>query len=131
MSDYVKRKVIRLPFPKNLIDKLGVDDCWDCYDYLKEKFGELWDKRPGGFDIEFTEKNNYIDYVVDYSCDSDGEWGFSWFLNEEDIKKYKPLFDKGGFEYNPNDLRKVAYCWYNCSEPPDYYDPKDITFENI
>ena len=24
MSDYVKRKVIRLPFPKSLIEKLGV-----------------------------------------------------------------------------------------------------------
>ena len=56
MSDYVKRKVIRLPFPQSLIDKLGVNDCWECCDYLKEKFGELGDKRPGGFDIEFAEK---------------------------------------------------------------------------
>jgi len=36
MSDYVKAKVIRLPFPKSLIEKLWVKDCWDCEDYLKE-----------------------------------------------------------------------------------------------
>ena len=35
MSDYIKRKVIRLPFPKSLIDELGVNDCYDCENYLK------------------------------------------------------------------------------------------------
>lgn len=133
MSDYVKKKVIRLPFPENLIDKLEVDSCWDCESYLKEKFGfDLWDKRPGGFEIDCTEKRNYLDYVVDYKYGSEaGDWGHAWYLNEEDINKYKPLFDKDEFEYEPKDLRKVAYCWYNCSEAPDYYEPNDITFENI
>ena len=133
MSDYVKKKVIRLPFPENLINKLEVDSCWDCEVYIKEKFGfDLWDKRPGGFEIDCTEKRNYLDYVVDYEYGSEvGDWGYAWYLNEEDINKYKPLFDKGEFEYDPKDLRKVAYCWYNCSEAPDYYEPNDITFENI
>lgn len=131
MSDYVKKKVIRLPFPQSLIDKLEVNSCLDCEDYLKEKFNDLWGI-PCGFDITCTEANIYLDYIVYYEYDSEaGDWGHAWYLNEEDINKYKPLFDRGEFEYDPNDLRKVAFCWYNCCEPPDYYEPDAITFENI
>ena len=134
MSDYVKKKVIRLPFPKSLIEKLGVDDCWECEEYLREKFGnDMWDNFRQGkdyFSIECTDKNDYLDYIVGKYYE-DGEYGFAWYLNEEDIKKYKPLFDKGEFEYDVKDLRKVCYCYYNGTDAPDYYEPTEITFENI
>lgn len=130
MSDYVKKKVIRLPFPKNLMEKLNVKDLWDCEDYFKEKFGDLWDKHPNGFEWEVTDGKIYLDYVVDYKyAEEAAEYGFVWPITEEDIVKYKPLFDKGEFEYDVMDLRKVVYCWYNCSEPPDYY--KFVTFEEF
>lgn len=133
MSDYVKRKVIRLPFPKSLIEKLGVDDCWECEEYLRQKFGDMWSNYKKGreyFDIECTDSNYYLDYVVSKSYE-DGEYGFAWYLNEEDISKYKPLFDIGEFEYDVKDLRKVCYCYYNGSDAPDYYEPTEITFENM
>lgn len=133
MSDYVKRKVIRLPFPKSLIEKLEVDNCWECEGYLKEKFGILWQRygQSGNyFDIECTDSNYYLDYIVSKSYE-EGEYGFAWYLNEEDINKYKPLFDKGGFEYDVKDLRKVCYCYYNGTDAPDYYEPTEITFENM
>lgn len=130
MSDNKKIKAIRLPFPKSLLNKLKADDPWECEEYLEEKFGELWDKATNGFRIEFTSGRVYLDYLLSWEF-SEGEWGFAWFLNDEDITKYKPLFDKGEFEYDPKNLRKVAYCYYDGYEPPDYYEPKDITFENI
>ena len=133
MSDYVKRKVIRLPFPKSLIEKLGVDDCWECEEYLRQKFGDMWQQyRQSGnyFDICGTDSNEYIDYIVSKSYE-EGEYGFAWYLNEEDISKYKPLFDIGEFEYDVKDLRKVCYCYYNGTDAPDYYEPTKITFENM
>ena len=134
MSEYVKRKVIRLPFPKSLIEKLGVDDCWECEEYLKDKLGNLWHNyRQYGnyFDIECTDSNDYLDYVVSKSYGEDGDYGFAWYLTEEDVAKYKPLFDIGGFEYDVKDLRKVCYCYYNGTDAPDYYEPTEITFENM
>lgn len=134
MSDYVKKKVVRLPFPKSLIERLKVDDYWGCEEYLKGKFGnDMWDnfrKGNGYFSIECTDKNCYLDYIVSKSYE-DGEYGFAWYLNEDDINKYKPLFDMGGFEYDVKDLRKVCYCYYNGSDAPDYYEPKEITFEDM
>lgn len=133
MSDYVKKKVIRLPFPKSLFEKLGVDDVWECEDYLRESFGDLWDnyrQKGGYFNIECTSGNDYLDYVVSRSYE-EGEYGYAWYLNEEDIDKYKPLFDKGGFDYDVNDLRKVCYCYYNGTDAPDYYEPSEITFESM
>ena len=56
MNDYVKKKVIRLPFPESLFDKLEVDSCWDCENYLEEKLGDLWNQRPCGFIIDCTEE---------------------------------------------------------------------------
>ena len=33
MSDYVRQKVIRLPFPKWVLDKFNTKNPWDCEDY--------------------------------------------------------------------------------------------------
>lgn len=132
MSDYVKAKVIRLPFPEKLIEELEVEDCWACEDYLKDKFGELWDVYPDGFRLECTDKNYYLDYVISYKYGADcGEYGYAFYLNDNDVENYKQLFDKGGFEYDVKDLRKVVYCYYNGCESPDYYEPEEITFENL
>jgi hypothetical protein len=134
MSDYVRAKVIRLPFPNNLIEKLRVDDCWECEDYLEETLGDLWkgyDKRSG-FEIECTSKSYYLDYILESQYgDCEGDYGYAFYLDENDIKKYKPLFDKVGVDYDIKDLRKVVYCYYNGCECPDYYDPKEITFESL
>lgn len=134
MSDYVKAKVIRLPFPKKLIEKLGVDDCWDCEDYLKTTLGELWYdyKTHTGFEIECTDKAYYLDYKLQSQYgDCEGDYGYVFLLDDNDKQKYCPLFDKIGIDYNPDELRKVVYCYYNGCECPDYYNPSEITFENL
>ena len=33
------------------------------------------------------------------------------------------LFDKLDIGYNIDDVHYVHYCYYNCSEPIDYYEP--------
>lgn len=49
MSDYVHKKVVRLPFPKDIIKICNADDPYDCQKYLKEKLGDLFnnDKKMG------------------------------------------------------------------------------------
>ena len=64
MSDYVHKKVVRYPL-QGLMDKLNVEDPYDCDDYLKDKLGSLYN-RDLGFEIEITDKNNYLDFVL---CD--------------------------------------------------------------
>ena len=125
MSMYIKRKVVRLPFPKEVLEKVGETHPLDCENYLQEKFGDYWfdRKRGTGFDIECTDESYYLDYVVQHETDEVGEYGFAAYLTDKDNEKYKQLFDLGGFVYNISDLRKVVFCYYNCSECPDYYEP--------
>ena len=132
MSMYVKRKVVRLPFPKDILEKAGETHPLDCETYLENILGSNWfDRKTGkGFDIECTDKSYYLDYVLEHDTDDCGEYGFASYLNEQDLEKYKPLFDLGGFAYDEQDLRKVVFCYYNCSESPDYYDPKNNPTEN-
>lgn len=64
MSDYVRNKVVRLPFPKEIISKCKADDVYDCEHYLKELLGELWDiTKKNSFHLEFTDNGYYIDWV--------------------------------------------------------------------
>jgi len=128
MSDYRKVASIRLPFPKEVLEIVGTDDPFDCEDYLKERFGaENWDQFMKGHDyfcIEVTDADKYyLDYVIKVS-DGEGDYALAWYLEKDDFEKYMPLFDKGGFSYDMDDLRKVAYCWYTCSEPPECYSPE-------
>lgn len=133
MSDYVKIKAVRLPFPRNLVEKLDAEDCWECEDYLKGKLGDLWYnyKTKKGFDIECTDNGYYLDYILEKEYGADGEYGFAFLLNDTDKDKYVPLFDTVGVEYNIEDLRKVVYCWYNACEAPDCYDVSEPNFDNL
>lgn len=95
--------------------------------------GELWYdyQTKKGFTIECTDKSYYLDYVLEKQYGVDGEYGYVFLLDDNDKQKYCPLFDKLGIEYNPDDLRKVVYCYYNGCECTDYYDPTEITFESL
>ncbi len=133
MSDYIKIKAIRLPFPKSLIKTLEVEDCWGCEDYLQNKLGDLWynHKKRKGFDIECTDNGYYLDYILERDYDSDGEYAFAFLLSNTDKEKYVPLFNNVGIDYNTDDLRKVVYCWYNCCEAPDCYDVNEPNFDKL
>lgn len=126
MSDYVHNKVIRLPFPKEILERCETDDPWDCEDYLKEKLGDLF--TYGGrdskrFELEATDKAYYIDWVYYHTYgEQSGDWGSARLLTEAELEKIKPLFDKLEISYRDEDLRRVEYCYYNCCECQDYYD---------
>lgn len=136
MSSYVKYKVVRLPI-QPLLDKLGVDDPWDTEDYLKRKLGDRYDGIGMSKDFfmlqaasgEDGHNNYYIDYVVE--CDrrcSEGEYGYMQLLNEQEEVQYGMIFSALEISFDIKDLRKICYCYYNCSEPPDYYFAKSDIF---
>ena len=134
MSDYVRRKVIRLPFPNNIFTECKTKDDWECEDYLKEKFGSIWGKERGKkkyLEIESTDESYYLDYVF-YSTygEESGEFGFVRLLNDKEFNKVKPIFDLVT-DYARDDLRLVDYCYYNGYDAPDYYDlSEEIDYSN-
>jgi len=122
MSDYVHKKVIRLPFPKEILERCNTKDPYDCEKYLKEKLGDLWDTHKG-FDLELTDKSEYIDWVYYHTYgEESGDWGNVRLLSEKELEVIKPYFDKLEVSYKDSDLRLVDYCYYNCTECTDYYD---------
>ena len=123
MSDYKHETVVRLPFPKELLKKFDTEDPYDCEDYLREKLGDLWDRTgKNSFKIGYTDEGIYIDWLY-YSTygEESGDWGNARLLTQNELVVIKPYFDKIGFPYKNEDLRVVDYCYYNCSEPPNYY----------
>jgi len=122
MSDYVHNKVIRLPFPSEVINKAGANDVHDCERYLKDLLGDLWDKGNNSFEIGFSESAYYIDWVY-YSTygENSNDFGNVRMLTKKELKEIKPYFNKLEINYKDEDLRHVDYCYYNCCEPPDYY----------
>jgi hypothetical protein len=126
MSDYVHKKVVRLPFPKEILDKCNTDDVDDCYSYLSELLGDLWNnQKRNGFDYGITHKGTYIDWVYYYTYgEKSGDFGFVRLLTQKELDTIKPYFDKLEINYKDEDLRIVDYCYYNCCEPTDYYDIK-------
>jgi hypothetical protein len=133
MSDYKHNKVIRLPFPKEILEKCNTFDIYDCESYLKELLGELWNNnKKNSFNLEYTDSAYYIDWVY-YSTygEESGEWGKVRLLTEKELSTIKPYFDKLGVSYEDNDLRLVDYCYYNSSEPNDYYDINEKDESNL
>lgn len=132
MSDYVHKKVVRLPFPDELKKKLNTDDPWDCVPYLKELLNDDWDSTRNSFELECTDKAVYIDWVYysTYGEDS-GDFGTARLLTQNELDTIKPYFDKLGVNYNDEDLRVVDYCYYNCCEPTDYYNIDNLDDSNL
>lgn len=132
MSDYVHKKAIRLPITEPLIRKFGFNDMEDFieqFDQLvNEKCPELYhcgDRIPY-FETEATDERSYIDLVLYYSYGEEcGDWEKASYLSDKEKDFFAPYFDKLGITFETDDLRKVDYCWYNCSEPPDCYNVDD------
>lgn len=144
MSTYVREKVLRLPlegfqledFKKMITEKLeplGVtaEDVDDDFLWAMEKaFPDICgygDK--GKFQWSPTYPRQFIDFVLDYEYDCDGEYGKVRELYPSEKAKYLPIFQKllPGLDSLDN-VRLVEFCWYNGGEAPDYYDIKDDPF---
>ena len=133
MSDYKHEKIVRLPFPKDILKRCSTEDVDDCCDYLKDKLGELWENREkNSFQIGYSDSAYYIDWCY-YSTygEETGEWGNVRLLTEKELEIITPYFDKLGVVYEDEDLRVIDYCYYNCAEPDDYYHINLIDHSSI
>lgn len=136
MSTYVREKVLRIPrhkmnfahivrkleekFPgKDIMDDLGfyIEDLDDLFDY-----GEV-----NKFQLAPTSEP-FIDYVLDYEYDADGEYGKIRNLYDSEKERFRPIFQKLDPDINMDYVRLVEFCWYNGCEAPDYYDPMEDEF---
>lgn len=114
MSDYCRRKAVRFKIDEERAYKL-----------LSVKDGdELYNVLPNPFRIAPTE-TFFIDYELPCDDYGDGDWGKVRNLYDSEFYKYEKIFNEL-FSYQlrlyPSDFRVVEYCWYNCTEAPDYFD---------
>jgi len=133
MSDYKHNKVVRLPFPNEILTQCNTTDAYDCEKYLKELLGDYWDNRKiNSFHLETTDERTYIDWVY-YSTygEESGDWGNVRLLTPNELSVIKPYFNKLCVNYNDEDLRLINYCYYNCCEAPDYYDINNTDDSNL
>lgn len=134
MSDYLRRKVIRYPFPQEILKKCNTKEAWDCENFLIKKLGDLFNSSSNikRFNIEITDKAEYIDWIYyETYGEESGDFGNASFLTQNEINIIKPYFEKLEIEIDDSKFRKVDYCYYNCSECIDYYNLEELTEEEL
>lgn len=123
MSDYVRKKALRIPAECCADTSIWNDD--DFYDNLEEIIKKSMN--PHNFDVEVTldisdNIHYYIDYVIDGSYGEEcGDWGKVRLLTDNEKVKYYPIFSEIIPDVTMDDVHLVEYCYYNCCEPSDYY----------
>jgi hypothetical protein len=136
MSTYVREKVLRIPMEKvdlsyleNVIKSKFADYDGDDFSfYIERAMPELFDySTVGKFQIAPTCEP-FIDFMLDYEYDADGEYGKTRALSDNEKQKYLSVFQQIDPNINMSWVRLVEYCWYNCCEAPDYYDHMNDPF---
>ena len=137
MSTYVKEKVLRIPRHKmnfahivrQLEEKYPNDNVMDDLGfYLESTLPDLFgygDRNK--FQMSPTSEP-FIDYILDYEYDCEGEYGKVRELYESEKEKFAHIFQKLDPDLNMDYVRLVEFCWYNGCEAPDYYDPMEDPF---
>lgn len=137
MSTYVREKVLRIPQDKinleNIINELerkysneNVRD--DLSFFLEAAMPDMFgygDKDK--FQMSPTCEP-FVDYVLEYEYDCDGDYGKVRELYESEKEKFRPVFQKIDPDINMDYVRVVEFCWYNGCEAPNYYDPQEDPF---
>lgn len=127
MSTYVREKVLRIPFEKTNI-QLTDEEIDDIHCSLEARFPEFFEYgTKGKFQVAPTE-SLFIDLVLECEWDADGEYGRTRSLTEREKAKYFMTFQQICPHVNMDDVRLVEFCWYNCSEAPDYYNETNDSF---
>lgn len=137
MSTYVKEKVLRIPmkyvnmdYIKNIIAQEHEDYEDDFSWYLETTFPDIFEYGTAGkFQTAPTEEA-YIDYVLEYDWDANGEYGKVRTLTDNEKAKYLPIFQKIDVNINMDYVHLVEFCWYNSTEAPNYYDDVNDPFYN-
>ena len=141
MSTYVREKVLRIPKDKinfeGIIQKIkekfpGKDAMDDLGYYIEETFPDLfYYGKKNKFQLAPTCEL-FIDYVIEREWDCDGEYGKIRELYDSEKEKFRPIFQQLDPDVNMDYVRLVEFCWYNCSEAPDYYDlTKDPFYKEL
>ena len=120
MSDYVRNKVVRCRATEELF---GTTDPFE----IEKNFEDLFSLDLGlpRFDVAPTEKG-FIDLVLSHAYGEDrGDFGHARMLTEKELEVFLPYFRKIAPNVTAENLRYVDYCWYNCSEAPDYFEVED------
>lgn len=121
MSDYHREKVLRIPFEDMGLNPDSFDDVG--HD-LWQMFGDIfyWNSlREGKFDVAPTSQW-FIDFILESEYGADcGEWGRVRALTANEKNKYTDVFRKINPNVDMNKVHLVEFCWYNCSEAPNYY----------
>ena len=99
------------------------DECIQECSYEVEKFVKAANKN---FTVSPTARL-FVDYELKTKGHACGDWGKCRPLTESERIKYAPTFAKIGVS-DMSKVRLVEYCWYDCSEAPDYYD--DVTYSD-
>ena len=128
MSDYCKEKVLRVP-----LDKYGFTFAID-FEQDLEKRDRLKYLSYGGvnsFQIAPT-KRLFLDLLLDYDYEVNcGEYGRTRALYDSEKLKYAIPFNSMLPGINMDDVRLVEFCWYNCTEAPDYYEENDEFYKEV
>lgn len=131
MSSYVREKVLRIPVT---LSELNMEDTDDLICDLEEKYPTLFEyDQPRCFQIAPTEEL-FLDYVLEYEWDANGEYGKVRELYPSEKERYKPIFQQILPEVNMNLVHLVEFCWYDCTEAPSYYSinkNKDKFYEEV
>lgn len=95
---------------------------------FEEAHSDLFDYgTPGMFQIAPTCRG-FIDFVLNCDCNSDGEYGKTRALTENEKEKYRPTWEQIVSEIDMDQVRLVEFCWYHATEAPDYYDDVNDPF---
>lgn len=137
MSTYVREKVLRIPqdkinfedFINNLQKKFPDEDVRDDLGfYIEREHSDLFGYGDENmFQLSPTTKP-FIDYVLEYEWDCEGEYGKARELYESEKEKFRPIFQRIDEFVNMDFVRLVEFCWYNGCEAPNYYDAKEDPF---
>lgn len=147
MSTYVREKVLRIPMDKMFGGLAWYDNKeWETGEYLddlgyylEQRFKENYDYGTVGKFQSAPTEEMYIDFVLEKEYDFDGEYGKTRALYNSEMNTFLPIFQRLNSNFNienMRDVRLVDFCWYNCTEAPDYYSDenddfyKEVTWDN-
>ena len=119
MSDYCRNLVLRYPITEEEAEQLEeVLNKSKLGHHLKGGYFETC----GATDNDYNYKY-FLDYVVHSTYgDECGDFGKIRKLHQVEFETFAPLFKLLIPDIDMSKVKVVDYCWYNCCEPPAYYD---------
>lgn len=139
MSEYQKIKAVRYKLTKEDLEHFEVANGYE----LRDKFETFLDSYPRKNNIYFVstcaENPNFLDFIL-VSEEGEGDYGRTRRLSDNERGKYYSILANQFEEMDksigrihrwlpdPRNFRVVEFCWYNCSEAPNYFDEEGDPF---